>query len=69
MILERYENISKLIAREFSEIIISTKGKYSYHWEQRGIRNVIYRQDNAFHKKWKNISTFPKHFHNGKEIQ
>jgi hypothetical protein len=27
----------------------------------------IYRHNNAPHQKWKYISTFPKHFHNGSE--
>jgi hypothetical protein len=91
-ILERYEEISKIIQREFSEIIISLeilylpsglaqkirvylvdytfvdiwfskKGRYSFHWEARLVRNVIYRFDNAPHKKWIKISTFPHHFH------
>ncbi len=39
-------------------------GRYAYHWN-RG--KEIYRHDNIPHKKWKNIKTFPKHFHNGSE--
>ena len=26
-----------------------------------------YRHDNAPHKRWRHIKTFPKHFHNGSE--
>jgi hypothetical protein len=39
--------------------------RYSYHWEQRAKRGLIYRQDNA--PDHPNVSTFPKHFHNGSE--
>lgn len=42
-------------------------GKYSYHWEQRLVKGLIYRHDNAPHSKWREIKTFPKHFHDGKE--
>lgn len=49
------------------DIWLSEKGKYSYHWEQRNVRDYIHRHDNSGHLKWKHIPTFPKHFHNGKE--
>ena len=51
----------------FIDIFYSTKGKYSYHWDRRLVTNKIYRHDNASHKRWEDISTFPKHFHNGSE--
>jgi hypothetical protein len=41
--------------------------KYSYHWERKAIDDTIYRHDNAPHLKWKNILTFPKHFHDRSE--
>ncbi|MGH7901163.1 MAG: toxin-antitoxin system TumE family protein, partial [Thermodesulfobacteriota bacterium] len=41
--------------------------EYSYHWEMRPLRNQFYRHDNAPHKKWKYISTFPKHCHDGSQ--
>jgi len=31
------------------------------------VDGTIYRHDNAPHKGWKNVKTFPKHFHNGSE--
>ncbi len=40
------------------------EGRYSYHWERRHTDNTIYRWDNAKHEIWKNIKTFPHHFHN-----
>jgi hypothetical protein len=56
-----------LIDNTFLDIWCSFDGSYSFHWEQRGIRNVIYRHDNAPHEKWRNLSTFPKHCHDGNE--
>ena len=55
----------KLIDKTFIDIWYSLDGDYSFHWEQREVRNTIYRHDNAPHKKWKRIKTFPKHCHNG----
>jgi hypothetical protein len=46
---------------------LKLKGRYSYHWERRFVDGSIYRHDNAPHYRWKAISTFPKHFHNGSE--
>ena len=51
----------------FIDVYNSGKGKYSYHWDRRIIVKKIYRHDNAPHKRWKGISFFPKHFHNGSE--
>lgn len=34
-----------------------------YHWEQAGRRDFVYRHDNAPHKSWMSVSTFPKHCH------
>ncbi|MDI6769629.1 MAG: DUF6516 family protein [Anaerolineales bacterium] len=39
--------------------------RYSFHWEQRAVRGMIHRHDNA--PDHMEISTFPKHFHNGSE--
>jgi len=39
--------------------------RYSYHWEQRAVRGVLHRHDNA--PDHPQIATFPKHFHNGSE--
>lgn len=51
----------------FVDMWLSTTGKYSYHWEHRHVRGMIHRHDNAPHRRWKKIKTFPKHFHNGGE--
>jgi hypothetical protein len=39
--------------------------RYSYHWEQRAVRGLIHRHDNA--PDHPEISTVPKHFHDGSE--
>ena len=57
-----------LIDNTFVDIWYSSDNSYSYHWEQRNIRNAIYRHDNAPHKKWRNVSTFPKHCHDGSQL-
>ena len=50
------------------DVFISTSGRYSYHWERRLTpAGDLYRHDNAPHKKWRNVTTFPRHFHNGSE--
>lgn len=43
-------------------------GRHSYHWERLALDNTIYRHDNAPHASWRGIPTFPKHFHNGSEL-
>ncbi|MFZ3089372.1 MAG: DUF6516 family protein [Nitrospirota bacterium] len=56
-----------LCDESFIDIYYSVKGKYSYHWNRVLIHNEIYRHDNAPHMRWKDIPTFPKHFHNSSE--
>ena len=58
-----------LIDGSFIDIWFSLKlkGRYSYHWERKFIDGSIYRHDNAPHKDWENVKTFPKHFHDGDE--
>lgn len=51
----------------FIDVYYSINGKYSYHWDHRLVTNKIYRHDNAPHQRWKEVSTFPKHLHNGSE--
>lgn len=46
---------------------LKLSGRYSYHWERRAIDGTVYRHDNAPHKRWQSVKTFPKHFHNGSE--
>ena len=54
----------------FVDVWFSLKlpGRYSYHWERRAIDGTIYRHDNAPHKRWQTIGTFPCQFHDGTEL-
>ncbi|GFP23416.1 hypothetical protein HKBW3S09_00883 [Candidatus Hakubella thermalkaliphila] len=49
----------------FVDIWFSLKlaDRYSYYRERRAVDGTIYRQDNALHKRWQSVATFPKHFH------
>ncbi|MCK4598799.1 hypothetical protein KAU37_03070 [Candidatus Bipolaricaulota bacterium] len=49
------------------DVFVSSRHLYSYHWERRHLDGTIYRHDNAPHKRWRHIRTFPKHFHDGSE--
>ena len=53
----------------FADVWFSLKleGRYSYHWERKAIDGAIYRHDNAPHKRWQSVATFPHHFHDGSE--
>lgn len=53
----------KLIDNTFIDVWFSLGGEYSLHWEQAQVRNIIYRHDNAPHKRWSSVKTFPKHCH------
>ena len=55
----------ELVDGSFADVWMSTSGKYSYHWDRIGIDGAIYRYDNAPHKAWAHVTTFPHHFHNG----
>ncbi len=48
---------------------LTLQGRYSYHWERLAIDGTIYRHDNAPHKSWQSVATFPRHFHNGTETE
>ncbi len=50
------------------DVFLSSSGRYSYHWERRPLDGTLYRHDNAPHVRWRHIETFPKHFHNGSEV-
>ena len=57
-----------LMEGTFIDIWYSLDGSYSLHWEQREVRDAIYRHDNAPHSKWSAIKTFPRHCHNNNEV-
>lgn len=56
-----------LIDGTFLDVWLSLSGRYSYHWERRGANGTIYRYDNAPHRGWKRVKTFPHHLHDGSE--
>lgn len=53
----------------FIDVWFSLKlaGRYSLHWDRKAIDGRVYRHDNAPHRRWSKVKTFPKHFHNGGE--
>lgn len=58
----------QLVDHSFVDIFISATGRYSYHWDRTMTTTTdIYRHDNAPHKAWRYIPTYPKHFHDGSE--
>ncbi len=42
-------------------------GRFSFHWERRNIDGTMYRHDNFPDPRWKGVSTYPRHFHNGSQ--
>jgi len=46
----------------------STNRHFAYHWESAFggfLDGTFYRHDNIPDGNWKNVASFPKHFHNG----
>ena len=54
----------EIVDGSFADIWLSASGKYSYHWDRLEIDGTLYRFDNAPHRAWENVTTFPHHFHN-----
>lgn len=55
-----------LVDKTFVDFFYTTNLKtkrFSLHWERVHIDGLIYRLDNTPDKKWRNVSTFPLHFH------
>jgi hypothetical protein len=38
-------------------------GRFAHHWERIHIDGTIYRHDNMPHPRWKDVTTFPQHYH------
>jgi len=53
----------------YIDVWYSAAREYSYHWERRHINHRVFRHDNAPHKKWQFVKTFPRHFHAGSETK
>jgi ligand-binding sensor domain-containing protein len=54
-----------LIDGSFLDVWLSDEFDYSFHWEQRAVRGLIHRWDNA--PDHPEVESFPHHFHDGKE--
>lgn len=56
-----------LIHKGFIDIYLSQSlpGKFSFHWELTDSQKTLYRYDNVPDSKWRFVSTFPFHFHEG----
>jgi len=54
-----------LIDGSLLDVWLSEENDYSFHWEQRAVRGLIHRWDNA--PDHPEIESFPHHFHEGKE--
>lgn len=57
-----------LIQEGFIDVWVSKKIKdrFGFHWEQKNTK-LFYRYDNFPNTKWKHISSFPYHFHDGSQ--
>jgi hypothetical protein len=70
-VIKTEENVVRVIFKDSSYCDIwyslKLKGRYSIHYERRHIDDKIFRFDNIPHRKWKDVKTFPAHFHNGRE--
>jgi len=38
-------------------------GRFAHHWERIHIDGTIYRHDNMPHPRWRDVTTFPQHYH------
>jgi len=54
-----------LMDDSFIDVFLSEKipGKFGFHWERMDKVGTIYRYDNVPDKKWRNLPTYPYHFH------
>jgi hypothetical protein len=41
-------------------------GRFAHHWERIHVDGTIYRHDNMPHPRWRNVTTFPQHYHEGR---
>jgi len=57
-----------LTKEDFIDVWLSRKlaNRFGYHWEERST-GLSYRYDNFPDTKWKHVSTYPYHFHDGSQ--
>jgi hypothetical protein len=41
-------------------------GRFAHHWQRLHVDKTFFRHDNTPDKRWNNVATFPKHYHDGK---
>jgi hypothetical protein len=41
--------------------------RFGFHWERRHLDDTFFRYDNFPDVIWKQVSSFPRHFHNGSQ--
>lgn len=41
--------------------------RFGFHWERRHLDGAMYRYDNFPDIAWVDITTYPRHFHNGSQ--
>ena len=58
-----------LVDDSFIDVNLSKKlpDKFGFHWECGDKAGTVFRYDNFPDKSWKDISTFPYHFHSGSQ--
>ena len=60
-----------LVDGSFIEVWLYRSGdlmkRYAFHWERRHVDGKMFRHDNAPHLRWRDVGTFPKHFHHEAE--
>lgn len=58
-----------LIDDSYIDVNVSAKvaDKFGFHWETRNAKDEIYRYDNFPDINWKEVDSFPYHFHNGSQ--
>lgn len=67
----RMQNKLRILLTDASyiDVYLSQKieNKFGFHWETKDKDLHIYRYDNFPNTKWRELSTFPYHFHNGSQ--
>ena len=57
------------IEGSFLDVYISRSipGRFAFHWERRHVEGKIYRYDNYPNSNWRDIPSFPYHFHDASD--
>jgi len=56
-----------LVDNSFVDVWLSRKlaNRFGFHWERRHLDGTIYRYDNFPDVAWREVPTYPAHFHEG----